>query len=337
MFTLVGDIGGTKTALALADVAGSEVRLGEVRRYPSRDYSTLEEILEVFLAAAKAPCHEAALAVPGPVFEQRSLITNLPWALDGRVIERRLGLARVWLLNDLEAIGWGLPALDEDDLATLHPGEPDAQGNACIVAAGTGLGQAGLYWDGRRHHPFPTEGGHTDFAPASAREQALLEHLRAQYGHVSWERLVSGPGIANIYRFVVATAATEQPAWLRDELANRDIAEVVAEAAAQRRCPHCVETMDLFLRLYGREAGNMALKLMALGGIYLGGGIAPKNLATLRNGPFLDAFFDKGRMTPLMRRMPVKVILAPQTPLYGAALCLSKTGLEEDIPFIKIW
>ncbi|WP_338113840.1 glucokinase [Thiococcus pfennigii] len=321
MRILAGDIGGTKTALALAELDGPDIRLGEIRRYPSREHDTFESVVRRFQAETRGTCTQAAFAVAGPVIGDRSQTTNLPWALDARALERDLGLERVRLLNDLEAIAWGLPALGEADLATLHPGEPGAHGNACIIAAGTGLGQAGLYWDGRRHWPFATEGGHGDFAPSDARELALLDHLRDRFGHVSWERVVSGPGIADIYRFVAAEQ--EAPAWLREELARRDVAEVVAEAAAQRRCPHCVETMTLFLRLYGREAGNLALKQMALGGVYLGGGIAPKNLAALRSGPFLEAFFDKGRMAPLMRRMPVRVILSGEAPLFGAARYLA--------------
>lgn len=324
MRVLVGDIGGTKTALAIAELSGKAApRLEAIHRYPSRDYASLEAIVEVFVGETGRACSEAVFAVAGPVLDDRSQTTNLPWELDARRLERALGLARVRLLNDLEAIGWGLPALRDDDLATLHPGDGDALGNACVVAAGTGLGQAGLYWDGNRYQPFATEGGHSDFAPTDARELALLDDLRRQFGHVSWERLVSGPGIASIYRFVLGTSDAPEPLWLREELSHRDVAEVVAEAAAQRRCPHCIETMDWFLRLYGREAGNTALKHMATGGVFLGGGIAPKNLDALRAGPFLDAFFDKGRMTPLMRRMPVKVILSSQTPLYGAARFLA--------------
>ena len=317
MRILVGDIGGTKTTLTLAEVAEQRVALGDVHRYASREHDNFESIVQRFLAETGATCTQAAFAVAGPVLDDRSQTTNLPWSPDARALERALDLSRVRLLNDLEAIGWGLPALADEDLATLYPGAAPSTGNACIVAAGTGLGQAGLYWDGSRHHPFATEGGHGDFAPTDTREQALFEDLRQRFGHVSWERVVSGPGIANIHRSIAAQQGV--PAWFSEETRHRDVAEVVAEAAAQGRCPQCIETMELFLRLYGREAGNMALKQMALGGVYLGGGIAPKNLEALRAGPFLEAFFDKGRLAPLMRRIPVRVILSEKAPLYGAA------------------
>ncbi len=188
-----------------------------------------------------------------------------------------------------------------------------------MVAAGTGLGEAGLYWDGNRHHAFATEGGHTDFAPTDDREFALLKHLQQRFGHVSWERVVSGMGIGNLYLFLAESHHAEHPAAVATALASDgDLAAAVAVEAAAG-CPLCAETMDLFALLYGREAGNMALKHMALGGVFLGGGIAPKNLDLLRNGGFMRGFLDKGRMRPLMQRMPVRVILEPRTPLFGAA------------------
>ncbi len=323
MRVLVGDIGGTKTVLAVAECRGDRIQVTSSRRFASGEHASLEAIARAYLEEGHSDLDGAALAVAGPVVAGRSETTNLPWVLDSGDLARGLGLPTVRLLNDLEAVAWGVPALAQDDFAVLHPGEDSATGNACVVAAGTGLGQAGMYWDGERHHPFATEGGHSDFAPSDAHEMALFEHLRARFGHVSWERLVSGQGIVLIHDFLTSAAGDPVPDWLQQAMRDGDPAAAIAQAADKGRCAHCAQTMALFLRLYGREAGNMALKQMALGGVYLGGGIAPKHLAALRSGPFLEAFFDKGRMRPLMRRMPVKVILAPEAPLYGAARYLA--------------
>lgn len=323
MQVLVGDIGGTKTVLAIAEASTSAVRLTLEQRYASRNFASLEEVVAQFFADTGARCESASFAVAGPVHDDRSDITNLPWDLDARDLKRVLGLAAVRLLNDLEAVAWGIGALNSGDFEVLHPGDPNAIGNACVIAAGTGLGEAGMHWDGTRHRPFATEGGHTDFSPRDDRELALLRHLEKRFGHVSWERLVSGMGIANIYRFLLEwhDVVTSNP--LQAAMDTGDEAAAIAAAAADGSCTVCAEAMQLFMDLYGRETGNMALKHMAVGGVYLGGGIAPKNLDLLRRGPFLDAFFDKGRMSALLRRIPVKVILRQQTPLLGAARFLA--------------
>jgi glucokinase len=320
MQVVVGDIGGTKTNLAIAEVDEPGVRLSGERRYPSGDFDSLDAIVGSYLKDVGTTCERAAFAVAGPVQDDRSKTTNLPWELDGRRLEQALGLPTVRLLNDLEAVAWGIPALGPDDVAELHAGDGTA-GNACVVAAGTGLGEAGMFWDGARHHPFATEGGHTDFAPSDELECALLTYLNERHDRVSWERLVSGMGIASIYAFLLEWRGTE-PADLFGD--NDDSAAAIAEAASGGSCALCTETMALFMRLYGREAGNMALKHMALGGVYLAGGIAPKNLALLRRSDFLAAFFAKGRMEPLMRRMPVRVICEQRAPLVGAARFLSE-------------
>jgi len=323
MRILVGDIGGTKTGLAMAEAAGDRVTLSGERRYPSSDFQSLEAIVSCYLEEigpeAGSGYPRGAFAVAGPVQGRCSKTTNLPWEIEADHLEQVLGLERVGLLNDLEAVAWGVAALGPEDLLELHPGEPGGQGNACVVAAGTGLGEAGIYWDGERHHPFATEGGHTDFAPVDEREFALLKHLQGRFGRVSWERVASGMGIANIYGFLLEWRQAETPDWLAAAIADGDASAAVAGAAAAGRCAICAETMELFFRFYGREAGNMGLKHMALGGVYLGGGIAPKNLQALREGPFLAGFFAKGRMEPLMRRMAVRVILRGDTPLLGCA------------------
>jgi glucokinase len=322
MRVLVGDIGGTKTNLALAEVEEERVRLTGERRYPSGDYDSLDAIVRHYLEEAGISCERAAFAVAGPVHENRSKTTNLPWELDGRQLAQALSCTAVRLLNDLEAVAWGIAALGPGDFAVLHPGE-ETTGNACVVAAGTGLGEAGMFWDGATHHPFATEGGHSDFAPSDEREVALLEYLQERHGRVSWERAVSGMGIASIYEFLLEWRGA-QPEDLAGE--GDDRAAAIARAAAKGDCPLCSETMALFWRLYGTEAGNMALKHMALGGVYLAGGIAPKNLELLHRSGFLAAFFDKGRMESLMRRMPVKVICEQRAPLYGAARFAAKEG-----------
>lgn len=322
MRVLVGDIGGTKTALGLAKTHGEGVELVETRQYPSADFSSLDAIVRRYLDDIGMTCRFAAFAIAGPVRDRRSQATNLPWTLDADAMEQSLGFAGVAMLNDLEATAWGLAALAPGDLAEIYPGESVA-GNACVVAAGTGLGEAGLYWDGLRHHPFATEGGHADFAPTDELECALLAFLQKRFGRVSWERAVSGLGIRNLYDFMLEHTAGEAPDWLRTAFADGDAAAAVATGAADERCPVCARTMDLFFRLYGREAGNMALKQMALGGVFLGGGIAPKNLDALRRSAFLDGFFDKGRLEPLMRAMPVRVIVQPNAPLIGAARFLA--------------
>ncbi len=326
MGVLVGDVGGTKTVLALA-TGGEEgyLRLDQERRLPSGAFASFEDLVHHYLAETGAVPASAAFAVAGPVHAGQSQITNLPWVIDQGRLRAEFGWAPVCLLNDLEAVAWGIPALGPEDLTVLQPGEEGAQGNACIIAAGTGLGEAGLFWNGQHHHPFATEGGHADFAPATAREEALLGWLRQRHGHVSWERLVSGPGIRNLHEFLLALGGDADVGQVGGqglgvpEVAGKDLAAVIAARAGLGDCPLCVETMALFASLYGREAGNLALKHMALGGVYLAGGIAPKNLDLLRGPGFLDAFLDKGRMAPLLRRMPVRVILNPQTPLFGAA------------------
>ncbi len=321
MGVLVGDMGGTKTILALAEWVQGRPHLDRELSFPSGEFGSLEALIRHYLAETGLAPDRAAFAVAGPVRDGHSEITNLPWLIDSRHLAAEFGWGEVALLNDLEAVAWGIPALGPDDLAVLHPGEEGAQGNACVIAAGTGLGQAGLFWDGRRHHPFATEGGHADFAPETAQEEALLGWLRQRHGHVSWERLVSGLGLRNIYEFLQSWDG-QGGGVLED--AGEDLGAAIAAGAVSGACPRCVETMSLFARLYGREAGNLALKHLALGGVYLGGGIAPKNLELLRGSDFLAAFLNKGRMAPLLRRMSVKIILNPHTPLFGAARFLDQ-------------
>lgn len=322
---LAGDIGGTKTHLAIVEVDGTQVRIEREATYPSRDYAALEGLLGKFLADADIPRH-AAFGIAGPVQGRAVQTTNLPWRIDADALQRQFGFAHCNLFNDLEAAASGLPALGTDDLLTLQAGAPSAYGNAAVIAAGTGLGEAGLYWDGQRHHPFATEGGHASFSPSDELEMTFFLYLKQQFGHVSWERVVSGMGLLNLYQFLCLHRRAEVPRWLAEEMRNSDAAAAIADAALSGRDEICAETLNWFVRLYGAEAGNLALKVMSKGGLYVGGGIAPKILPLLRNGAFIDMFLDKGRMRPLLEAMPVRVILNDRAALLGAALCAAQAA-----------
>jgi glucokinase len=321
MQILAGDIGGSNTRLALYQ-AQPHQRLSIQREavYPSRDYADLTGIITTFLSApASQPVKRACLGIAGPVINQTCDATNLPWHVSASAIQARFGFNQTWLLNDLEACAWSIDGLPEEDIYPLHPGIETHGGNRSIVSAGTGLGEAGVYWDNSRYHPFPTEGGHSDFSPANLLEYELFEWLADRHGHVSWERLVSGPGLENIYHFLLSYHQTGIPDWLQRKALSQELAPAISEAALHGRDDLCLEALDLFIQLYGREAGNHALKLMARGGVYLGGGIAPRILDRLKTGGFLQAFFDKGRMRHLLEAMPVRVILNDKASLLGAA------------------
>lgn len=316
---LVGDIGGTKTRLALAEVSGNRVHILREHSFASRQYAALEAMLEEFLHD-QPRVTASAFGIAGPVRGEVAQTTNLPWRIDAAVLRQRFGFARCHLLNDLEATAWGIAALGEADLLTLQSGAADAVGNQAVIAAGTGLGEAGLYWDGVAHRPFATEGGHATFAPRDARELSLLHFMQRQHGHVSWERVLSGMGLRDLYDFMRAHLGAATPDWLADEIRTGDKAAAVSAAALAGTDEVCVETLHLFVELYGAEAGNLALKMMSRGGLFIGGGIAPKILPLLQHGTFLDAFLAKGRMQPLLAAMPVKVILNDRAALYGPAL-----------------
>lgn len=323
MQVLAGDIGGTKTRLAILETDGEQLQTLREETFPSRAYDGLEQIAEEFLER-RADCDLACFGVAGPVRGGHCRTTNLPWELDTETLRRALGMRKVSLLNDLEAYAWGLPALAPEDFAVLNPGAPDSVGNRAVIAAGTGLGQAGLYWDGQRHHPFASEGGHTDFAPTSELEQALLGFLMREHEHVSWERVLSGSGIVNLHGFLTEHRNQPAPAWLRDEMRQGDPAMAISRAAMAGDDPICGEALDLFVHLYGVEAGNQALKLMARGGVYIGGGIAPKILARMQGAAFMQGFAAKGRMRELLESMPVRVILDDKAALFGPALFASQ-------------
>lgn len=321
MKVLVGDIGGTKTRLAIAIVEEGQVhvRLERNAEYASRDFATFEVLLAEFLSGLNIPGH-AAFGVAGPVQGDSVRTTNLPWFIEGAALRVRFGFRDCLLLNDLEAIAHGLPALAPRDMLTLQPGAADASGNAAIIAAGTGLGEAGLCWDGSRHHPFATEGGHASFSPQDELEMELLRYLQRRHGHVSWERVVSGMGLVELHEFLRIHRDAPAPVWLAHEMKKGDAA-AISKAALEGSDEICVETLERFVRLYGAEAGNLALKSMSRGGLYVGGGIAPRILSLLQRGGFIEAFRAKGRMRPLLEAMPVRVILDDRVALYGPALC----------------
>ena len=323
---LAGDVGGTKTRLALFDADRSSGRLRDhaERTYPSRDHTSLEEIVARFRRDVPADIDGAAFGVAGPVRDGVCVTTNLPWVVEARSLATLLGLPRSGLLNDLEANAWGLGELRAEDTITLQGGAAGAAGNSAIIAAGTGLGEAGLFWDGRRRVPFATEGGHADFAPRSTIEDELLRHLRARYGRVSWERVVSGPGLVAIHDFLAGrdpnpagTTPAGAPPGAADS--DQDRAPEISRAALAGTNPVASQALDLFVSAYGAEAGNLALKMFATGGVYLGGGIAPHIIERLRTGGFMEAFLDKGRMRPLLESMPVRVVMNDRTALRGAA------------------
>jgi len=316
---LAGDTGGTSTRLAAFDIEQGRLRVVVEQTYPSREHAGLDEIVGKFVASHAVTARHACFGIAGPVRDGRVQTPNLPWLVDAAAMAAQLGLPAVDLLNDLEANAWGVAALTPSDLLTLNAGAPGAHGNACVVAAGTGLGEAGMYWDGTMHRAFGCEGGHVDFAPRDADEIDLLRHLQARFGHVSSERVISGPGLVNVYGFLRDTGRGKEAAGIAAAMRERDAAGVIAQAALDGTCALCAKALDLMVSLYGAEAGNAALKYMASGGVYIGGGIAPKIARKLADGAFIRAFVAKGRMQPLLEAMPVHVILNPKTALLGSA------------------
>lgn len=251
--------------------------------------------------------------------------TNLPWMVEAADLARLTGLTDVLLINDIEAIGHGIGALDESAFVTLHRGAGVTSGNAAVIAAGTGLGEAGLYWDGTRHQPFASEGGHASFAPRDDLEMELLRFLLADYGHASWERVLSGPGLFNVYRFLRDTGRFDEPQWLAESIRQEDPAASIAQCALEGSSPICEQSLNLFVSLYGAEAGNLALKMMAVAGVYVAGGIAPKILDWLKRASFCRAFESKGRMRGLLEAIPIQVVVSDRVALLGAARAVMST------------
>ncbi len=321
MNILAGDIGGTKTRLALFEAGDEKIlRLGEEHSYKSRSFGSLEEIVEAFMNSKSLSCDRACFGIAGPVTEEVAQTTNLHWVVQAQTLSEVLGSGKVTLINDLVANAYGIHALSPEDFLVVNAGH-SAKANAVVISAGTGLGEAGLYWDGEHHRPFASEGGHSSFSPTSKIETALLEHLETRFGHVSWERVLSGPGLANIHEFLT-TYKQAKPLDVHEEaMKTGDPAAVISQAGLSGQCEICSEALDMFAGLYGSKAGNIALQMMATGGVYLGGGIAPRIIQRLKGEIFMSAFLYKGRMRNVLEQIPVKVILSDRAALLGAARC----------------
>jgi len=317
---LAGDLGGTNFRVAVFRDDAEMTRL-HFAKFLSADYSSIEEMVDLFLKdlTLSTPLRTACFGVPGPNIAGVVTASNLGWKIDINALPKLIGIPRVAVLNDLESTAYGLVALHQTDLAPLQAGSGSHAGNQCVIAPGTGLGEAGLFWDGTRHTPWASEGGHADFAPTDELQLDLLNFLRHEYASVSFERVVSGMGIANIYRFLRNTGRRVEKPAVALEMMEQDAAAVIDKYAADGSCPLCTLTMDLFVRTLGSEASNLALKTMATGGVFLGGGIPPKLLRLLRRPIFLESFLNKGRLRPLLETMPINVVLNDETALLGAA------------------
>src|SRR5215472_6251175 len=318
---LAGEIGATRTRLAAFETEGNRLQCVVEKTYMSQQRDGLSGILSEFIKTEGIPVHSACVGVAGPVRGGRSKISNLPWVIDSRELATQLRLRTVGLINDLEALAYGLDMLESKDFVTISEGSCDADGNMAVVSAGSGLGEAGLYWDGFRHHPFACEGGHTEFAPKNDLEVELLQYLMKKFGHqhVSYERILSGPGVQNVYEFLRDAGKEEEPAWLKEQLATaKDVPALISELALSNQAPICDRTLSIFVSVFGSEAGNCALKFMGTGGVFVAG-IAGKIIPKLKGPAFMDSFLDKGRMKSLLETVPVKIVLNDDSGLIGAA------------------
>ena len=322
---MAGDIGGTKTNVALFEVQGGELSAPiSQQSFPSGKYVSLDKILAEFIAGQHPPqpVTHACFGIAGPVVEGRVETPNLAWNVSDQSLAQTLNVARVGLINDLEATAYGVETLKEAQLYTLNEGEGGRVGHRGLIAAGTGLGMAGIFWDGRNYLPLASEGGHMDFAPRTTIEIDLFRYMSEKLGgHVSYERVLSGPGLYNIYSFLRDQKFADEPEWLAEEIKNGDKTAAVSKAALSGKSELAMEALDLFTEIYGAMAGNLALLMKATGGLFIGGGIAPKIIEKLKDGSFMAAFKDKGRLSSLVASIPVHVILDDKTALYGAARC----------------
>ena len=318
---LAGDVGGTKVHLALYGFEHGQLVHIRDERFPAHEYAGLEEIVRKFLNESGNPEITAAcFGVPGPVRGGRLRLTNLPWVLDSRELSAGLNIVHLFLINDLEANGYGIPELTPEQIFTLNAGDPAAVGNRALVSAGTGLGEGVLVWNGKTHVPMASEGGHCDFAARTPLEVDLLGYLQKKLnGRVSFERVVSGQGVTNIYTFLRDVQGMEEAAWLKERIAAEDPNAVIGEEGEAGTSDLCAKTLEMFTASYGAESGNLVLKVLATGGLYVGGGIAPKILKTMRGGAFMQAFTDKGRLSELLIHTPVHIILESRAALMGAA------------------
>jgi glucokinase len=317
---LAGEIGATGTRLAAFEKEGSRLQLVVEKTYMSQEHGSLSEIIAAFINAEGIAARSACFGVAGPVRRGRSKISNLPWVIDSRDLAKQLKLDSVGMINDLEAYAYGIDGLDSKDFVTLNAGSEDAEGNRAVISARTGLGVAGLYWDGFRHHPFACEGGHSDFAPRNALEMELLAYLQKKYGRISYERLLSGPGIKNIYDFLRDARKADEPQWLKDQIAAApDPPAVISQLAQEGKAAICDQTLSIFVSIYGAETGNCALNFLSTGGIFIGGSVAAKNVPKMKDPIFMESFLDKGRMVDLLKEIPVTIVLNDDSGIIGAA------------------
>ncbi len=323
---LAGDVGGTKVDLALCKFDNGQLLTVHDHKYHARDFPGLVQIVGAFLAECRQTLGQpvdvlaACFGVPGPVRHGRLKLTNLPWVLDSNQLRVDLKIEHVFLINDLEANGYGIAELTPDQILVLSKGDPAAEGNRGLIAAGTGLGEAILVWNGRSHLPMASEGGHSDFAARNEEEIGLLRYLQKTVGgRVSSERVISGLGLANVYAYCRDVKGLEEPQWLKDRMRTEDPNAVIGELGESGASELCVDALHIFVSAYGAEAGNLALKILAVGGMYVGGGIAPKLLKKMQDGTFMKAFTDKGRLSDLLVQTPVRLILESRAALMGAA------------------
>ncbi len=313
---LAADIGGTKTDLALYVINKQTFTLLQEDIYESQKWDSFSKMAKDFIDTASVAPQRICIAAAGPVRHGRVKLTNLNWSLDVNTLREEMEVEEVLLLNDLEAKAYGLAMLGEHELSQVYAGNSDTEGNGAIIAPGTGLGEGGLFWDGETFHPFATEGGHTDFAPRTELDMELLRYLQRQWEHVSWERIISGMGIFNIYQFLRDVKGHEEPAWLAEKIATGDHSQVIGEHRKEVKI--CQETIELFIRYLAIEASNLALKLKATGGVFIGGGIPPKIWDESTKAIFLEHFFQVGRLRPLIETVPVYLILNSRTAVLGA-------------------
>ena len=318
---LVGDIGATKTNIVALEINGKAFKTVFEKSFQSKEYDSLREIVKEVIEEKGFKVNSACFGVAGPVRDGKCEATNLPWIIDAKKIAEVLTIApdSVYLLNDLEAAAYGIDCLEGKDLYVLNAGNVQEYGTRCLLSAGTGLGESIIVWDGEKYKPIPSEGGHTDFAPRNKIEIDLLDYLIEKYGRVSYERILCGPGLLNVYNFFKETSYQDIPKWILERLKDEDPSAVISELGMQKKDECCEKTLDLFVSVYGAEAGNMALKALATGGVYIGGGIAPKILKKIKEGLFMQSFTNKGRLSVMVSQMPVKIILNDKHPLLGCA------------------
>jgi glucokinase len=317
---LAGEIGATRTRLAAFETEANRLQCVVEKNYLSQQRDGLSGILADFIKTEGIPVHSACLGVAGPVRAGRSKISNLPWVIDAREVATQLKLNSVGLLNDLEAYAYGIDGLESKDFIALSEGVDEAEGNRAVISAKTGLGMAGLYWDGFRHHPFACEGGHADFAPRNELQTELLVYLQKKYGRISCERILSGPGIKNIYDFLRDTNKADEPEWLRTQIsAAPDPPALISRLALEGKAALCDQTLSIFVSVFGAQTGNCALNFMSTGGIFIGGSIAAKIVPRMKDPVFLESFLDKGRMGTILKDMPVKIVINDDCGMIGAA------------------